>query len=79
MRGTIRRIPSAPGPMAWSIIYLFPNWRVKADLQSLYDLKNYEALTCVAGEGKFRGKETQIGPRRGGSSALFLEGGRGPA
>jgi len=40
--------------------YLYPNWRVKADLKSLYDLKNYEALTCVAGEGKLRGKETEL-------------------
>ena len=35
--------------------YLYPNWRVKADLKSLFDLKNYEALTCVAGDGKLRG------------------------
>jgi hypothetical protein len=40
--------------------YLFPNWRVKADLRGLYDLKNYEAFTCLAGDGRFRGKETQI-------------------
>jgi len=33
---------------------------VKADLKSLYDLKNYEALTCVAGDGKLRGKETEL-------------------
>ncbi|MBI3417517.1 MAG: hypothetical protein HY043_19675 [Verrucomicrobia bacterium] len=40
--------------------YLYPNWRVKADLKSLYELKNYEALTCVAGDGKIRGKETEL-------------------
>src|SRR6185436_18875501 len=40
--------------------YLYPNWRVKADLKSLHDLKNYEALTCVAGDGKLRGKETEL-------------------
>lgn len=40
--------------------YLYPNWRVKADFKSLYDLKNYEAFTCVAGEGKVRGKETAV-------------------
>ena len=32
--------------------YLYPNWRVKADLKSLSELQNYEALTCVAGDGK---------------------------
>ncbi len=40
--------------------YLFPNWRVKADLKSLCDLKNYEALTCVAGDGRLQGKETKV-------------------
>jgi hypothetical protein len=60
--------------------YLYPNWRVKADLKSLYDLKNYEALTCVAGDGKVRGKETVLDrdaagrPRyrwRGGADRLY--------
>ena len=40
--------------------YLFPNWRVKADLKSIQDLMNYEALTCVAGDGKFSGPTTQL-------------------
>jgi hypothetical protein len=40
--------------------YLYPNWRVRAELKTLYDLKNYEALTCVAGEGRLRAKETEI-------------------
>ncbi len=40
--------------------YLYPNWRVKADLKSLCDLEQYEALTCVAGDGKVRGKETEV-------------------
>jgi len=40
--------------------YLFPNWRVKADLESLRHLKNYEALTCVAGDGRIRGQQTDV-------------------
>lgn len=40
--------------------YLYPNWRVKADLKSLCDLKSYEALTFVAGDGKVRGQETEL-------------------
>ena len=40
--------------------YLYPNWRVKADLDSLRHLKNYEAFTCLAGEGKLRGRETSL-------------------
>jgi hypothetical protein len=41
-------------------LYLYPNFRVRADLKSLRDLKNYEAFTCAAGDGKWRGKETEI-------------------
>jgi hypothetical protein len=41
-------------------VYLFPNWRVKADLESVRDLKNYEALTCIDGDGRVRGKETKV-------------------
>jgi hypothetical protein len=41
-------------------IYLYPNWRVKAELESLYDLTRYQAFTCVAGEGKFRGASTTV-------------------
>ncbi len=40
--------------------YLFPNWRVKADLKSLCELTNYQALTCVAGDGRVRGHETRV-------------------
>jgi hypothetical protein len=40
--------------------YLFPNWRVKADLESISERTNYEALTCVAGDGKVRGKEMEM-------------------
>ena len=41
-------------------VYLHPNFRVRAELKPLYDLKNYEALTCVAGESRLRAKETEI-------------------
>lgn len=41
-------------------LYLYPNYRVKAELKSLSDLKNYEAFTCVAGDGKVRGDATAI-------------------
>ncbi len=40
--------------------YLYPNWRVKADLKSLCVVANYEALTCVASDGKVRGKQTEL-------------------
>ncbi|HVY71712.1 MAG TPA: hypothetical protein VHH73_17405, partial [Verrucomicrobiae bacterium] len=40
--------------------YLYPNYRVRADLASLKDLGQYAAYTCVAGDGKIRGAETQI-------------------
>jgi len=36
-------------------VYLFPNLRVKAELARLENLDEYEALTCVAGDGKVRG------------------------
>ncbi len=32
--------------------YLYPNWRVRADLPSLRDLSSYESFTCVAGDGR---------------------------
>lgn len=40
--------------------YLYPNWRVKADLKSLSDLKQYEALTCVAGDGLIHDQDTEV-------------------
>jgi hypothetical protein len=40
--------------------YLFPNWRVRANLKSIQDLSSYEAFTCIAGNGKFRGKQTEL-------------------
>lgn len=40
--------------------YLYPNWRAKPDLESLKDLNAYEALTCVAGDGKIEGKDVKV-------------------
>jgi hypothetical protein len=40
--------------------YIHPDLRVRATAESLYDLQNYEALTCAAGDGKLRGRETKI-------------------
>ena len=33
-------------------LYLYPGFRVKADLASVADPQNFEAFTCVAGDGK---------------------------
>jgi hypothetical protein len=41
-------------------LYLYPNFRVRAETNQLKDLKNYEAFTCVAGDGRVRGKETTV-------------------
>jgi hypothetical protein len=40
--------------------YIFPHYRVPADLKSLADLNRYEAFTCVAGSGKLEGDETKL-------------------
>jgi len=40
--------------------YLFPNFRVKADLDSLRRRENYEAFTCVAGDGRWRAGDTTL-------------------
>lgn len=40
--------------------YLYPNFRVRAELDALRDLANYEAFTCVAHDGKLRGAQTEI-------------------
>lgn len=42
-------------------LYLYPNWRVKADFESLSDLGQYEAYTFVAGDGKIAANESSIG------------------
>ncbi len=47
--------------------YLFPNFRVRADLTSLADLGRYEAFTCLAGDGKWRGPESKIDREAAGS------------
>lgn len=41
-------------------LYLYPNLRVKATWESLADLRNYEAFTCVAGDGKLRGADSAL-------------------
>ncbi len=40
--------------------YLFPDFRVPADLKSLADLSRYEAFTCLAGDGKWHGTDTTL-------------------
>lgn len=47
-------------------LFLYPNFRVPADLQSLSDLSAYEAYTCVTdGWGRLRPQPALIGMRRG--------------
>lgn len=41
-------------------LYLYPNYRVKADLDSVADAKAYEAFTCVAGDGKLRSENIVV-------------------
>lgn len=41
-------------------VYIYPNLRVKPELKRLENLDEYEALTCVAGDGRVHGKETKI-------------------
>ncbi|PYK07925.1 MAG: hypothetical protein DME65_15330, partial [Verrucomicrobia bacterium] len=48
-------------------LYLYPNLRVRADLRSLSDLKNYEAFTCVAGDGRIMASATEIDRRGDGA------------
>lgn len=40
--------------------YLYPSFRVRAELAALRDLKNYEAFTCIAGDGKLRGEQPEM-------------------
>jgi hypothetical protein len=40
--------------------YLYPNFRVRADLNAMRDLKNYESFTCIAGDGQWKDAATQI-------------------
>ncbi len=41
-------------------LYIYPDLRVRAQSDALRDLKNYEAFTCVAGEGHVQGTNTLI-------------------
>ncbi|MDO8544777.1 MAG: hypothetical protein Q7S40_30405 [Opitutaceae bacterium] len=41
-------------------IHIFPDWRVPADLEAMRDLDNYEAFTCVAGDGRWAGDDTKV-------------------
>jgi hypothetical protein len=40
--------------------YLYPNYRVRADVAAFRELKNYEAFTCIASDGGVRGAETEV-------------------
>jgi hypothetical protein len=40
--------------------YLYPNYRVRAEWNACRELKNYEAFTCVAGDGKLHGQEIKV-------------------
>ena len=41
-------------------LYLYPNYRVQADWPNLRELKNYEAFTCVSGDGRQTDTETTV-------------------
>jgi len=41
-------------------LYLYPNYRVLAELEEVRRLERYEAWTCVAGDGKLKGELTEI-------------------
>ncbi len=41
-------------------LYLYPNYRVPAQLAALRDLTKYEAFTCVGNAGKVRGAPTSV-------------------
>ncbi len=40
--------------------YLYPNYRVRADLQSLTNLAAYEAFTCLAPDSRFQGDASKL-------------------
>ena len=40
--------------------YIYPDFRVPAELKALKDLGAYETFTCVAGDGKWHGRETKV-------------------
>jgi hypothetical protein len=39
--------------------YIHPDFRVRADLDALRDLAAYQTFTCIGGDGKWRGPQTQ--------------------
>jgi hypothetical protein len=41
-------------------VYLYPNYRVRATLAAARELQAYEAFTCVAGDGRVRGKDAAL-------------------
>jgi hypothetical protein len=43
-----------------SFYYIYPDFRVPADMKSLADLGRYEVFTCLAGDGRWHGQETQV-------------------
>jgi hypothetical protein len=40
--------------------YLYPNYRIRDEWNAYRDLNNYEACTCVAGDGKLDGKQIEL-------------------
>jgi hypothetical protein len=40
--------------------YIFTDYRVPADLESLGELERYEAFTCISGDGKWHGPDTKV-------------------
>ncbi len=48
-------------------LYLYPNFRVRPQLDALRDLNRYESWTCVAGDGRLHGKDTVVERDAGGS------------
>lgn len=43
-----------------NFFYLFPDFRVPADLNSLADLGRYEAFSCLGGDGKWHERQTTV-------------------
>ncbi len=46
--------------------YLYPNYRVVAEMEALRDWDQAEAWTCVAGDGRWQGRATEIQRLRSG-------------
>jgi hypothetical protein len=40
--------------------YIFPDFRVPAEFKALQDPAAYQTYTCIAGDGKWQGRETEI-------------------